>query len=155
MKPKKLTDEQLDKVLRANEKHTMFTFDMTHPYYFVIENVFKDARKNNLVYFSKEEKKLVHIDLEGKLNTTIVQEWIEKYKKGVEDTKKKRNENLKKARESRAKKNTTKSTTSKKGETQPKTKSKSKTNTSRSKTTKKTTGKNTKESKEDGDQNAA
>lgn len=155
MRPKKLTQEQIDKIMRANNKHTMFTFDMSHPFYYVIDNVFKDSRKNLLVYFSKEESKLVYIEIEGNLNTEIVQNWIKEYKKGREDVKEKKREVARKARESKKSKTPQKKTQTKNNTAKPvekssrktptkKTQSKTKNNTTKPKTTKKKSESNNK-----------
>ena len=84
MKPKKLKQEQIEMVKRSNEKHNLFTFDMTKPYYYVIDHVFSDPKKHMLIYFDEEDGKLVWMEElkdEEHLNTPKVQKWIEDYHK--------------------------------------------------------------------------
>lgn len=113
MKPKKLKQEQIEVVKRSSDRHNLFTFDMIHPFYYVIENVFRDPKKRMLVYFDEEEGLLVWMEKladEENMNTPKVQKWIEEYhkkKKKHEDSKEKakaerkaEREKLKKEKES-------------------------------------------------------
>jgi len=136
MKPKKLKQEQFEIVKRSNEKHNLFTFDMTHPFYYVIDHVFSDPKKRMLVYFDEEESKLVWMEelseKEG-LNTPIVQKWIEDYHKKKKKDEKERS----KAREEKKKEREVKKMENNKAAPKTNTKNKKKPGTKPKNTTKK------------------
>lgn len=83
MKHKKLNQEQKNLVQRARDKHTMFSFDMVRPFYYIKENIFKDPKKGMYTYFDEQESKLVYIleSKEEKMTSIKIDEWVEKYHK--------------------------------------------------------------------------
>lgn len=81
MKPRKLKQEQVETVQKANKNKTLFTFNYTNAFYYVINNIFRDSKKKKLVYFDEQESKLVYIE-EDMRNTEDVQKWIKRYNKG-------------------------------------------------------------------------
>jgi hypothetical protein len=84
LKPKKLKQDQIDMVKRSNKRHTLFTFDTSHPFYYIIDYVFRDPKKNMLVYFDEENGTLVWMEQlseETNIDTPKVLEWIEGYHK--------------------------------------------------------------------------
>lgn len=103
-RPKNLKEEHVETIKRSNERHSFFTFDGMHPFYYIIPNVFKDAKKGELVYFDEENKKLEKIQLgpKEKKNTKNVQKWIKKYHEAIEAHEQ---EKKKRAEERRAEKN--------------------------------------------------
>lgn len=70
-----LTQEDSYTVLDSIEKHTPFSLDHSHPFYYVHGNVFRDTVNDCLVYADLESNRLVRVNIE-KPNKEHLEKWI-------------------------------------------------------------------------------